>query len=173
MVTVTETWEPILSATSPEGFRDGTPSVEHLQDGQEFRIVIETEWWAPIAPFFDLFFAEWFVDTFLNVGGRIINVWGEGLHTIVIWARADASVASTATQYGPLLVIPVIPIATAISVAIITVGLAAAISLITLFVKISGGAANLIGTMVVVMIMVLMMSLIGKQLLTGKEESSG
>lgn len=173
MVSITETWESILSASSPEGFRDGTPSVEYLQDGQEFKIVIETEWWAPIAPFFDLFIGEWFVATFLNVGGSIIEVWGEGLHTIVIWARANASVASTATRYGPLLVIPVIPITTAIAVAIITVGLAVAISLITLFIKISGGTADIIGLMVMMMVMVMMMGLIGKQLLPSEEETGG
>lgn len=169
--TVQEEWQEILRATSPEGFRDGTPSVGYLQDGQEFLVVIETEWWAPIPPFFfDLWFAEEFVNAFLNVGGRIIDVSQEGWHTIKIWARADASVASTATQVGPLLAIPVIPITTAISVAIIAVGLAAAISVITLFRRISGGTADIIGMMITVMIIVLMMSLLGKQLLPKGEE---
>ncbi len=166
-ITAEPTWEQVISGTSPEEFRDGTPTVTSLVDGQEFMVVIDLEWWAPFAPLFDLFLAEQFVSAFLDVGGRIINVWGEGLRRVVIWAKADATLTSGATQIGALAAIPIIPIKAAIALAIIGIGLALAVSLIVMFVKVSQETANVIGMMITMVVIVMMMKMMTGTLSSG------
>lgn len=164
-IAVLESWQPVASASSPEGLQQVTPTVEYLEHGQEFRFVIDLEWWAPIAPFFDLFLAEDFVNTFLDVGGRIIDVWGEGLQRVVIWARADA----TAAQSAQVSLVALRPIILALAGAIIAAGIAIAIGLITLFVKVSGEAADIVVLVMTLMIFGLMFGVMGK-FLPGEEK---
>jgi len=66
-----------------------TSTVQELSKGTVFRIYVETEWWAPVAPLFDLVGAEWVADALWEVGGELRDVWGEGWHTIVMECVAD------------------------------------------------------------------------------------
>lgn len=66
-----------------------TPTVQELPKGTVFRIYVETEWWAPVAPLFDLLGAEWVAQKLWDVGGELKDVWGEGWHTIVMECVAD------------------------------------------------------------------------------------
>ena len=66
-----------------------TPAVSELPKGTVFRIYVETHWWAPVAPLFDLGGAEWVADALWQVGGDLRDVWGEGWHTVVMECVAD------------------------------------------------------------------------------------
>lgn len=165
-------WNQVLSATSPEEFRDGTPSIAYLEHGQEFLITIDLEWWAPIAKFYDLFGAEEFVAAFMNVGGEILDVWGEGLYRVVIWGRANAALTSGATQIGPLVAIPVIPITTAISAVIIAAGLALAIGLMVLFFKVSEEVAGTVVMLISMVVVVMMIKMMGGVIGNGNENAT-
>lgn len=158
-----ESWQTILRG-SFEQFRDGTPTVSYLQDGQEFKITVKTQWWAPIAPLFDLFTGEWLAKNLLGVGGEIIDVWGEGLYTVVVWGRAKASSAGAATEYGSLFTISIIAIRNVIIAAIIAVGLAFAIDFIDFAVKTVGAAFDVVSMIVMVVMLYVMMTVMGKLL---------
>ena len=67
-----------------------TGVIGELPHGTKFKIIIDTPWYAPVAPLFDIAGAEWIADRFLNeAGAKLLDVEGEGLNRIIMHFEAD------------------------------------------------------------------------------------
>ena len=78
-------WVTMAWGTSVEEFQASKPPVSELPSGTRMQLIIDTPWWAPIAPLADLFSAEWVAQRLLaEADARIIDVEGRGWHRIVV-----------------------------------------------------------------------------------------
>lgn len=131
-----------------------------MEHGQEFKFEIHLS--IPIGPFFDMFFAEQFLQSLLDVGGRITEVKSTGWNDIVVYGYADST--NVQGQSVSPTILPVITVAGLLkgfSIALVViVGIAALVSLITFFVK--GGTDLLlnIGGLIAVMLLMMVLQLV-------------
>lgn len=161
IVAATPVWQEVARASSPAELEKVTPSISHLEHGQRFNFELRLAWYAPIGPIFDLFFAEQFVSIFLDVGGRVLDVYSTGLHDVRIECIADTS---QITQMAPgiqalpaLAALPALIGAVARAlfyIAVIIVG-------IIVLVRVAPQVIDIISMFVPLLLVVLMMSVMG------------
>lgn len=108
-------WVTLAQGTSLEEFRAYQPPFYELSKGTKMRLTIETPWWLPVAPFFDIFGAEWVAQRLLVEGGAIVtDVEGVGWHKIIVHCKADPAwvvpliIAITVIAGGALTIIALI-----------------------------------------------------------------
>ena len=95
-------WITLARGASVEEFQASKPPVSELPTGTRMQLIIDTPWWAPIAPLADLFGAEWVAQRLLTEADtRIIDVEGQGWHRIVVHMKV-------ASPGWPLVIIGVI-----------------------------------------------------------------
>lgn len=121
-------WVTLAQGASVEEFQASKPPVSELSSGTRMQLIIDTPWWAPIAPLADLFGAEWVAQRLLNEADTVItDVEGQGWHRIVVHMKV-------ASPGWPAVIIGVI------AVLLFTAGLAYIVHQIRLVAEIAGPA---------------------------------
>ena len=78
-------WVTLAQGASVEEFQASKPPVSELSSGTRMQLIIDTPWWAPIAPLADLLGADWVAQRLLNEADTVItDVEGQGWHRIVV-----------------------------------------------------------------------------------------
>lgn len=82
----------VLAEGTLEEFENYTPPVQSLPHGTPITLDITCYSWAPVAPLFDLFGAEWAADMLYNDSGTVLDdVEGVGWYTIRMHMHANAA----------------------------------------------------------------------------------
>lgn len=127
-------WEIMAEGASIEELQACVPPYSELPKGTKLRLTIETPWYVPIAPLFDLMGAEWVADKLFNEGGaKVIDAEAIGLNKIIVHMEAD-----------PAWLVPLI-----IAIAVVAASVAVIITVIKLEAYLPGmvkwGAIGLLG----------------------------
>jgi len=115
-------WITLAEGKSTDEFRTPKTSISELPDGTPIKCTIETPWYLPIAPLFDLLGAEtgWAAQKIRDeAGARIIDVEGVGWHKIIFHMEP-----ATPAFVVPL-IIAIAVIVTSVCIAIVAIKLEA------------------------------------------------
>lgn len=96
-------WILIAEASSPSKLEQVTPTVTNIPVNTPTKIEIKTPWYFPIAPIADFWGAEWWASKLVSAGIHVDDVYGEGLHKIVIEGTTTQQVTATGETVFPQL----------------------------------------------------------------------
>ena len=85
-------WTIVCQSNSYEEFEACTPSVDSVPAGTKIKMTLQTPFYLPIAPFFDLAGMETLASFMDPVGVNVTDVEGVGLNTIIIHGEVPESV---------------------------------------------------------------------------------